>query len=87
VIFRQSAGASAGNAAERGSSRHRPKGTCAVSSISMKRGGQPDEIGSVALLASDAKRLLTGSIVIAEGRLRDVSYGGRLTTNPMAGGW
>jgi enoyl-[acyl-carrier-protein] reductase (NADH) len=34
----------------------------------MKRVGQPDEIGSVALfLASDASSLLTGSIVVADG--------------------
>jgi enoyl-[acyl-carrier-protein] reductase (NADH) len=33
----------------------------------MKRGGQPDETGSVALfLASDASGLLTGSIVVAD---------------------
>ncbi|MGH6919019.1 MAG: SDR family oxidoreductase, partial [Geminicoccaceae bacterium] len=34
----------------------------------MRRVGQPDEIGSVALfLASDASSLLTGSIVVADG--------------------
>jgi enoyl-[acyl-carrier-protein] reductase (NADH) len=34
----------------------------------MKRVGQPDEIGSVALfLASDASSLMTGSIVLADG--------------------
>jgi NAD(P)-dependent dehydrogenase (short-subunit alcohol dehydrogenase family) len=36
--------------------------------LSMKRVGQPDEFGSVALfLASDASSLLTGSIVVADG--------------------
>jgi enoyl-[acyl-carrier-protein] reductase (NADH) len=34
----------------------------------MRRVGQPDEIGSVALfLASDASSLMTGSIVLADG--------------------